>query len=58
MKKRSLLRYMVPMLCLLMVAAAWFGAKQVSAAVQKLQKIEAEYYGEPVEVGKSINIKD
>ncbi len=58
MKKKSMIKYIVPMLLVLVAATAWFGTKQAAGAVQYLEKIEASYYGNAVEVGEEINIKD
>ncbi|MBP3569395.1 MAG: Ig-like domain-containing protein [Lachnospiraceae bacterium] len=58
MKKKSFVKYIVPMLLVVLAATAWFGARQVAAAVQRLQKIEAEYTGMPLKVGDEINLKD
>ncbi len=58
MKKKSFIKYIVPMLAVVLMITGWFGAKQVIAAVQRLQKIEAEYTGEPLKVGEEINLKD
>lgn len=58
MKKRLLLKYMLPVLAVVLAVTAWFGAKQVAGAVQKLESIEAFYVGPAVEVGKEISKKD
>lgn len=58
MKKKSIMKYIVPVFLIIFAVTAWFGVKQATAAVQRLQKIEAEYYGVPIEVGKKIDLKD
>lgn len=58
MKKKSIIKYMIPILMIVFTVTAWFGVKQATAAVQRLEKIEAYYMGEPVEVGKKIDLKD
>lgn len=58
MKKKAKITYILPVLFAVLVFTCWFGAKQVSGAVQKLEKIEAFYTGPAVEVGKEINLKD
>lgn len=58
MKRKSIIRYIIPMLLVMLAVTAWFGAKQAVGAVQRLQKIEAYYTGMPVEVGKEISLKD
>lgn len=58
MKKKSMMKYIVSVLAILLVVTAWFGVKQATAAIQRLEKIEAYYDGEPVKVGEKINLKD
>ena len=58
MKKKAKITYILPVLFAVLVFTCWFGAKQVSGAVQRLEKIEAFYTGPAVEVGKEINLKD
>ncbi len=58
MKKKSIVKYIVPMLMLLIAVSAWLGTKQVAAAVQRLEEIDASYLGPAVEVGDEINLKD
>lgn len=58
MKKKSVLKYIVPVLAVLFTITAWFGTKQAAGAVQHLEEIEAYYVGAAVEVGKEINTKD
>ncbi len=58
MKKKSVLKYIAPMLVLFLAITAWFGVKQAVGAVQRLEKIDAYYTGMPVEVGKEISLKD
>lgn len=58
MKKKSIIKYIMPLMLIVLFFTVWFGAKQVAAAVQRLEKIEAYYTGVPVEVGKEINLKD
>ena len=58
MKKKSLIKYILPVLAVLLAVTAWFGTRQASGAVQKLEEIEAYYIGSAVEVGKEINLKD
>lgn len=58
MKKKKLIKYSIPMLLLFFSVIVWFGAKQVAGAVQKLDRIEASYFGMPVEVGEEIDLKD
>lgn len=58
MKKKSLIKYIVSMLILLVTATAWFGTEKTAGAVQRLEDIDAYYVGEAVEVGKPINIRD
>lgn len=57
-KIRKILKYIVPMAAAMVVTTLWFGTKQATGAVQKLEEIEAYYVGAPVEVGKEVNIKD
>lgn len=58
MKKKTMLKYMLPFLAVFVAFTAWFGAKQAAGAVQRLEEIEAYYVGEAVEVGKEISLKD
>ena len=51
-------KYIIPMLVLFFAVTMWVGAKQAAGAVQKLDKIEASYFGMPVEVGEEIDLKD
>lgn len=57
-KKKSIVIYFWPVLFVVLAATVWLGAKQVSAAVQRLEKIEAYYTGPAVEVGKEIDLKN
>lgn len=58
MKKKSIKKYILPMLLLFFAITAWFGTKQAAGAVQTLEEIEAYYTGPAVEVGEEINLKD
>ena len=58
MKKKSITKYILPMLLLFFAVTAWFGTKRAAGAVQRLDEIEAYYMGMPVEVGKPIDLKD
>jgi len=58
MKKKTILKYMMAMLVVLVAATAWFGTKKAAGAVQRLESIEAIYVGEAVAVGEEINLKD
>ena len=58
MKKKSIIKYILPVLAVILVFTAWFGTRQAAGAVQKLEEIEAYYVGAAVEVGKEINVKD
>ena len=58
MKKKSIIKYILPVLAVVFAVTAWFGTRQASGAVQKLEEIEAYYVGSAVEVGKEINLKD
>ena len=53
-----MMKYIVSVLAILLAVTAWFGVKQATAAIQRLEKIEAYYDGEPVKVGEKINLKD
>ena len=58
MKKKSIIKYILPVLAVVFAVTAWFGTRQASGAVQKLEEIEAYYVGSAVEVGKEINLKE
>lgn len=58
MKKKAVFTYILPMLAVVFVLTAWFGTRQATAAVQKLEELEAIYTGEPVQVGAQISLKD
>ncbi len=58
MKRKSLIKYIAPMLFIIVAITAWFGTRPTAGAVQTLQEIEAYYTGPAVEVGKEINLKD
>lgn len=58
MKKKTILKYILPVLAVMLAVTAWFGTKQAAGAVQRLEEIEAYYVGAAVEVGKEINTKD
>jgi len=58
MKKKAIIKYILPLVAVMLIATAWFGTRQAAGAVQKLEEIEAYYVGSAVEVGKEINIKD
>lgn len=58
MKKKSIIKYIIPMLFLLVGIVACFGTKYASGAVRKLQSIEAIYTGQAVMVGEEVNLKD
>ena len=58
MKKKSIIKYIIPILMIVFAVTAWFGVKQATAAIQRLEKIEAYYTGVAVEVGKEIDLKD
>lgn len=58
MKKKAVFKYIVSMAAVVLAVLTWVGTKQVAGAAQRLEKIEAEYLGDAVEVGKEINLKD
>lgn len=58
MKKKSIVTYILPVLVVILAVTAWFGVQRVSAAVQRLDKIEAYYTGAAIEVGGTIDTKD
>ncbi len=58
MKKKSVIKYILPVAVMVLVFTAWFGTRQASGAVQRLEEIEAYYVGAAVEVGKEVNVKD
>ncbi len=58
MKKKASLKYILPVLAVMLAITAWFGTKQATGAVQKLEEIEAVYTGAAVKVGDEINLKD
>ena len=58
MKKKTILKYILPVLAVMLAVTAWFSTKQAAGAVQRLEEIEAYYVGAAVEVGKEINTKD
>ncbi len=57
MKIKNKLKYILPALCILFAATAWFGAKQAAGAVQRLEEIDAYYVGPAVAVGEEIDLK-
>jgi len=58
MKNKNRIKYLLAVLAAVFVVTAWFGVKQASGAVQRLESLEAYYVGQPVAVGKTINVKD
>lgn len=58
MKKKAAMKYILPVIVAVLAFTCWFGVKQVSGAVQRLEKIEAYYTGQAVEVGKEIDLKN
>ena len=58
MKNKNRVKYILSLLAVVLAVTAWFGVKQVSGAVQRLESLEGFYTGAPVAVGKTINVKD
>lgn len=58
MKNKNRIKNIMIMVAVFLVVTAWFGVKQVSGAVQRLESLEGYYTGAPVAVGKQINVKD
>lgn len=58
MKRKKLLKYIVPIFGIILLVTAWFGVKQAAGAVRNLKEIEAFYGGRAVEVGEAIRLED
>ena len=58
MKRISFKKYIVPFLMFVLAVMALFGAKHATAAVKRLEKLQAYYTGGAVAVGEKINTKD
>ena len=58
MKQKNWKRYMAAALVVMLAVCTYVGAGKAAAATTRLQSIEAEYFGEPLEVGERINLKD
>ena len=58
MKQKNWKRYMAAALVIMLAVCTYVGAGKAAAATTRLQSIEAEYFGEPLEVGERINLKD
>jgi len=58
MKNKNRMKYVLLMVAVFFAVTAWFGVSRVSGAVQRLESLEGYYTGEPVAVGKQINVKD
>lgn len=58
MKKKSIKRYILPMLAVILAVTAWFGARQAAGAVQRLEEIDAYYVGPAVAVGEEVDLKN
>lgn len=58
MKNKNRVKVFLSVLAVIFAVTAWFGVKQASGAIQRLESLDGYYTGLPVAVGKTINLKD
>ena len=58
MKQKSTKKCIMTVVVLFLIVCGFFGTRQAIAATRQLQKIEAYYMGDALEIGSAINMKD
>lgn len=58
MKQFKWKKYIVAAVVIMLAVCTYFGAEQAAAATQRIKSIEADYFGEPLEVGETIDKDD